>query len=169
MSKFRSPEQKLTFSIQCAALSLVLRGKVLYPNNTAYGTFLKSSYWSVQEQEVNPSCVLKPATAQDLSTALELFLASNVLASKAGQGNVCKFAVRGGGHTAQAGSANIDDGITIDMSGINAVTLSSDKTSVLVGAGQRWGNVYAVLQPLGLSVVGGSGNQIGVGAVTHGG
>ena len=165
------PEGQLTpSSTQCTLLSLALRGKVSYPNTPAYTTFLKS-YWSVQEASVTPSCVFTPASAQDLSTGLELILGANLLgkSGSSSNGSSCKVAVKGGGHTAQAGSANIQGGVTIDMSGFNTITLSSDKTSVSVGAGQRWGNVYDVLQPLGLSVVGGRGNQIGVGGFTLGG
>ena len=123
----------------------------------------------MQEASVSPNCVLSPTSPTDVSVALAIFEAANLLGRTTGKGSVCKFAVKGGGHTAQAGSANINGGVTIDLSGLNAITLSKDKSFVSVGGGQRWGNVYAVLQPLGLSVVGGRGNLIGVGGFTLGG
>ena len=82
----------------------------------------------------------------------------------------CKFAVRGGGHTPQANSgANIDGGVTIDLSALNKVELSHDNTTTLVGAGARWGNVYSYLDPLNYAVVGGRVSDVGVGGLLTGG
>lgn len=45
------------------------------------------------------------------------------------------FAIRGGGHTPWAGSANINGGVTIDMTSIKDVTVNNNKTIASVGAG----------------------------------
>lgn len=45
------------------------------------------------------------------------------------------FAIRGGGHTPWAGSANINGGVTIDMNSIKDVTVNNNKTIASVGAG----------------------------------
>ena len=83
--------------------------------------------------------------------------------------DVCKFAVRSGGHTAHAGSANIDDGVTIDLSALNEITLSGDQSTVAIGPGQRWEKVYGALQAQNLSVSGGRTGGVGVGGLTLGG
>ena len=151
---------------QCVALSLALKDKVSYPNSGAYNASLRS-YWSVQEEEVAPSCVVSPANVRDVATAVEIL--STTTGSRRSSAVVCKFAIRSGGHTAHAGSANIDDGVTIDLSALDEITLSPDRSSVAIGPGQRWRNVYGALQPQNLSVSGGRAGGVGVGGLTLGG
>lgn len=79
----------------------------------------------------------------------------------------CLFAVRGGGHTPWATAANIQDGVTIDLSGLKHVNTTGLVTSV--GGGARWDDVYRTLQPLGLGVVGGRNAPVGVGGLITGG
>lgn len=80
-----------------------------------------------------------------------------------------KFAIRGGGHTPWAGSANINGGVTIDMTSIKDVSVNQDQTIASVGAGAVWGDVYRKMDSLGLAVIGGRGSTIGVGGLLTGG
>ena len=79
------------------------------------------------------------------------------------------FAIRGGGHMWWAGAANIQDGVTIDLSDFTKVEISHDKTVTLVGGGARWEDVYYKLDATNLSVVGGRVHDVGVGGLTLGG
>lgn len=81
----------------------------------------------------------------------------------------CPFAIRSGGHAAEEGAANIDDGVTIDLRGLNTIELSNDKKTVAVGAGNTWDKVYNELDGLGLSVNGGRTAGVGVGGLSLGG
>ena len=54
-----------------------------------------------------------------------------------------------------AGAANIQDGVTIDLSAINQVNISSNRMIASVGPGARWGEVYSKLDAMGLAVSGG--------------
>lgn len=81
----------------------------------------------------------------------------------------CKFAVKSGGHAAFVGSSNIQDGVTVDLRNLNAVTLSADKQTASIGTGNTWYDVYSRLTPKGLSVIGGRVSAIGVGGLTLGG
>lgn len=81
----------------------------------------------------------------------------------------CQFAIRSGGHTPWAGASNINAGITIDMSSINQVTVSADKSYTSVGPGNRWVDVYMKLDALGLAVPGGRVSTVGVGGLVTGG
>ena len=81
----------------------------------------------------------------------------------------CKFAIRGGGHTPWAGSANIHDGVTIDMRSIADVTVNESRSVVSAGAGAVWGDVYSKMDSLNLTVVGGRGSSIGIGGLLTGG
>lgn len=119
-----------------------------------------SSYWSGQEADLYPECIVKPSTEcfGAVSDILELLSVSS-----------CNFAVRGGGHTPWTGAANIDAGITIDLSLLTSVTVSADRTRTTIGAGARWSDVYSTLDPLGLAVAGGRASSVGVGGLTLGG
>jgi FAD/FMN-containing dehydrogenase len=72
-------------------------------------------------------------------------------------------------HTPQAGAANIQDGITIDLQQLNQVTISSDKTVASIGPGNRWINIYTALDAQGLAAVGGRVATVGVGGLIVGG
>ncbi|KAL8729135.1 MAG: hypothetical protein Q9181_005108, partial [Wetmoreana brouardii] len=64
---------------------------------------------------------------------------------------------------AQAGAANIQDGVTIDLSGLTHFSVKADKTSTTLGPGLRWGQVYTKLAAYGLAVPGGRSSDVGVG------
>jgi FAD/FMN-containing dehydrogenase len=114
------------------------------------------SYWSKQEQQVAPSCIVSPVFIENVSAAIKILTANNL---------TCKFAIRSDGHTTQAGSANIERGVTIDMSAFKDIRLSVDHTLVTIDSGQRWGNVYATLEPFGLAVPGDRATEVDVGGL----
>ncbi|TKA77900.1 hypothetical protein B0A55_03342 [Friedmanniomyces simplex] len=147
----------------CAALKLVLPGKVSYPDTTPYNSSI-ASYWSVQEETVHPTCVVSATTSQDV--ALSVFILT--LGGQIFPGQ-CDFAVRSGGHTPFAGAANIQQGITIDLSALNQVTPSADLSTVTVGPGNRWTQVYLKLDALDIAIGGGRVGIVGVGGLTLGG
>ncbi|KAI4118823.1 MAG: hypothetical protein LQ345_001216 [Seirophora villosa] len=128
---------------------------------------LQLSYWSQQEQLVQPSCIFRPLTPQAVSEALQILSRYQSTSNVTMTG--CQFAIRGGGHTPFAGSANIEDGVTIDMSSIKAVDIAQSKTMVSVGAGARWSDVYSKLDAVGLAVAGGRVSNVGVSGLTTGG
>ncbi|MCJ1250543.1 hypothetical protein MMC30_007771 [Trapelia coarctata] len=147
----------------CASLSQDLGRKVAYPSRPLYNDSL-SSYWSKQEQELMPSCIVTPESEEDVSSAVRVLTRSSH--KSIGQ---CKFAIKGGGHTMWAGAANIDDGVTIDLGALNDVAVNKARNVAFVGAGARWLNVYSRLDSLGLSVVGGRDSDVGVAGLTLGG
>lgn len=81
----------------------------------------------------------------------------------------CAFAVKSGGHAAFAGSSNIQNGLTVDLSRLNSWRLSADGRTAYVGTGNRWVDVYTWLEGYGLAVVGGRVADIGVGGLILGG
>ncbi|KAH6640873.1 hypothetical protein F5144DRAFT_590267 [Chaetomium tenue] len=119
----------------------------------------QDSYWSLQEFGLKPGCILRPSVAQDVARAV------SVIAANDG----CRFAIKGQGHAPAAGFANIDDGVTIDMMGLNTTVLTPDSSVVRVGAGAAWLQVYQYLDPFNVSVAGGRNGLVGVGGLTLGG
>ncbi|KAL9121317.1 MAG: hypothetical protein Q9187_002128 [Circinaria calcarea] len=154
--------------LQCSALQVALGSRVLFPGKGAYSASIES-YWSQQEQQLSPACIVTPRNTKDVATAVWVL---NTVAYTVGAigGRQCHFAIRGGGHTPWAGSANIESGVTLDLNGMRDVSINSERTITSVGAGARWIDVYLKLDAMNVSVSGGRASNIGVaGLITGGG
>lgn len=145
---------------QCRTLSSLLPQKVFTKGDATYSESL-GSYYATQESDLHPSCIIRPETVFDVSVAVKSLTGSKK--------HKCRFAIRSGGHTPFAGSANIAHGVTFDLRTLNKVTLSDDKSTTSVGGGAKWGDVYKKLDPLNLTVSGGRADIVGVGGLTTGG
>ena len=64
------------------------------------------------------------------------------------------------------GAANLEDGVTVDLSALNDTQVSADHSYTSVGGGARWGDIYLKLDAMNLSVVGGRVFDVGVGGLT---
>ncbi|RAL08838.1 FAD-binding oxidoreductase [Aspergillus homomorphus CBS 101889] len=143
----------------CLGLNqLVGTNQTFFAGSLAYNSSL-ASYFSQQEAQLYPNCIVAPTTVDDVSTAVH-YLTSN---------SRCDFAIRSGGHIVFAGAANINDGVTIDLRGLDTIEVNDDHSTVTVGAGATWGDVYKALEPMNLMVAGGRVGQVGVGGLTTGG
>ena len=128
------------------------------PNTSIYQQE-ESGYWSQQQADQKPTCRVTPTCAEEVSASLKVL-----------EENQCQFAVRSGGHASFAGASNIGSGgVTIDLVGLDELTVSSDRTQTAVGAGRLWSEVYMQLDAKNLSVIGGRSGTIGVGGLTLGG
>ncbi|KAL6229949.1 hypothetical protein BDW75DRAFT_223885 [Aspergillus navahoensis] len=115
-------------------------------------------YFTLQQRELKPRCVVQPESAEDVSHVVQVVKETR-----------CQFAVRSGGHGNHAGASSIQDGLLIDLSKLNTVATSEDESVAMIGAGNRWGDVYEVLEEKGLLVVGGRSSSVGVAGFTLGG
>ncbi|KAI0449788.1 hypothetical protein F5B21DRAFT_493323 [Xylaria acuta] len=140
----------------CSQLATAFGSQVGSPGSSLYDE--STSYWAEQQTTLSPTCVVRPTSAQELSSALVILVEGS-----------CNFAVRGGGHSSTKGASNIDGGITIDMRGLNSTTLNDDNSLATVGAGQIWGGAYSTLHEVGVTIPGGRDNAIGVGGSVMGG
>lgn len=68
-----------------------------------------------------------------------------------------------------AGSANIEEGVTIDLRELNRIDLNPERTLTSVGPGAVWEDVYLKLDAMNLTVAGGRTGTIGVGGFLTGG
>jgi hypothetical protein len=81
-----------------------------------------------------------------------------------------RFAVRSIGHNPNVGFSSIgEDGVLLDLSELNNITLSPPKDVVSVGPGATWGKVYENIEKHHLTVVGGRVTDVGVGGLILGG
>ncbi|PGH12794.1 hypothetical protein AJ79_04018 [Helicocarpus griseus UAMH5409] len=139
----------------CIALSQAGLG-VTYPGEPAYEASV-GSHWSIAAR-IRPTCILQPETTQDVSLAVSTLV-------KPTSSMPCQFAVRSGGHITWAGAASIQDGVTIDLSLMSAVTYNKAVDTVSIGPGARWGQVYDTLDKIGVSVAGCRAASVGVGGL----
>ena len=91
----------------CRTLAVALLGKVFFPESPNY-TSSANSYFAAFQNELAPTCIVQPASAQDVSTIITR------IKGPALSGQVL-LAVRSGGHTLWAGAANIQNGVTLDL------------------------------------------------------
>jgi FAD/FMN-containing dehydrogenase len=77
-------------------------------------------------------------------------------------------AVRSGGHNI-AGLSACDDGIVIDLAGLDGVEVDPDARIARAGGGVLWGQFDAATQEYGLSAPGGRVTTTGIGGFTTGG
>ena len=85
-----------------------------------------------------------------------------------GKKQPCPFAVRSGGH-GKSGFSNINGGVVIDLSALNAVSVSYDRKVASIGPGATWRDVYGTLGPMDLTVPGGRHAGVGAGGLSLGG
>lgn len=157
-----SPEQALLSK----KLATALPETIVFPQKGSV-----PFYWAQQEREKIPTCTVRPRDIQQLSTAVAII--KHEYDQKEKQATETKtgvfFAIRSGGHSPVPSAASIEGGIVIDLSFFCEVTLSDDRTSVVVGTGARWGDVSTILETAGIAVVGGRNSQVGVGGFLLGG
>ncbi|KAF1354699.1 hypothetical protein BDV97DRAFT_365945 [Delphinella strobiligena] len=115
----------------CNQLFAALGSKVSFPGNGTYA-LTESSYWSLQEAALTPSCIATPYNTED-----------------AGQG-----------HAPAASFVNVNEGVTIDTTLLNTTTLNANASVVSVGAGCSWSDVYNYLNPFGLAAAGGRNGAV---------
>lgn len=145
-------------SQSCAKLALTLLDSVYTHQHHDFRRLQRSAY-SAQAQEDTPACIVRPKTAEDVSKIIRV-LEADPNAS---------FVVRSGGHRPGSGHSSIRGGVLIDLGRINEVSVSEDRTSVSIGTGAKWGEVYEQLDVVGLSVAGGRNADVGVGGLVLGG
>ena len=143
------------------SLSAAFPGKVFFPDSPEYNNSIVS-YWAAFEKELSPSCIIMPTSAEDVSNVIK------VVSEPALKGHF-QLAIRGGGHTAWAGAANIDMGITLDLRYLTGINVDGETKICSIGAGERWGKVYSTLGAQGLAVAGGRVSKVGVAGLITGG
>ncbi|KAE8150333.1 hypothetical protein BDV25DRAFT_139898, partial [Aspergillus avenaceus] len=137
-----------SLSTGCTALSAI-DNAVFYQDSAVYGYEAKH-FWSNTEL-MSPACVFRPQSSTQLADGIKALVDVDA-----------QFAVRGGGHMGIRGSNNIDNGVLIVMSNLTTLSVSEDKSTVSIGPGHTWGDVYAHLEPYGLTAAGGRLGPVGV-------
>ncbi|KAK2731858.1 FAD binding domain-containing protein [Colletotrichum kahawae] len=149
---------------ECQLIESEMPNRVAYPETPTYNESI-SSYYSGQERDIRPGCIFQPENADEVSQFIKLITGKDTTCSHASP----KFAIRSGGHMIWPGSANIDQGITVDLRKLNSFALNEDKTLASLGVGGIWSDIYPRLVHHNLTVMGGRVTGIGVGGLATGG
>ncbi|KAG2420464.1 hypothetical protein HFD88_000076 [Aspergillus terreus] len=107
---------------------------------------------------LSPRVILNPSSSVEVAQALALCRSLGT-----------KFSIRGGGHLQNPGFTSNDGGVVISMSRFTQLVVSEDKSTVDVGLGLRWLDVYKGLDPYGITVAGGRVPPVGVPGLLLGG
>ncbi|MBV8409350.1 MAG: FAD-binding oxidoreductase [Alphaproteobacteria bacterium] len=131
------------------------RGSILFPGEPGYspGTLLSNARFDPQ-----PSVIFMCEVENDVRIALNM----------AGGGPATvPFTVLSGGHCTAGFSAT--DGILIDVSKLNSVTVDPTSMTAVIGTGCNFATLYAALDEYGLHVPGGECDEVCVGGYMQGG
>lgn len=131
--------------------------QIALPGTEDYTTW-NGSYLAQQESDLQPACITRPATTDEVAQFVRIIEPSAV------RGEVA-FAIRAAGNMPAPGCANVQNGITLDLNLLTTISLNQDNSVVLVGAGARWQAVDQVVQDVGLGVVGGRSGTGGIGGL----
>lgn len=160
--------------IQCRLLEDVGIKHIVHPAEPAYAERVKS-YWSLTSQ-LNPACFVQPESTEEVSLAVKTLV----------HRTSCKFAVRSGGHSSNAGASNIVEGVTIDLGmrwlawghkshaetstgRLNGSSYNTTSGQAQLRPGSRWLDVYEMLDKMNVGVQGGGIGSVGVGGLLLGG
>lgn len=141
----------------CSQLERELPSQVFLPEAPTYDATI-ASYPFIQLR-LHPSCVVRPKSAQDVATALQIIQTDNST----------RFAVKGGGHNANVGFNNVENGVTIDMQSMKAVEVARGDQVVRVQAGALSQDAYDAAQKRNVTVLAGRIGVVGTAGFLTGG
>lgn len=135
-------------TILSKSLASALPESVIFPHDAAAFKRSINSYWAQQECEAIPACVVRSAKVHQLCTAVTVLKRHyDERGKQAGEEKGEElFAIRSDGHSPVSGAASIEGGVVIDLGLFCEVAPSEDGSSVAIGAGAKWMDVYMVLE-----------------------
>ncbi|TQM14778.1 FAD-binding oxidoreductase [Pseudonocardia kunmingensis] len=136
-----------------AAFPTPLDGESFRPGSPGYDAVRRPA--GAAHRDVRPRLVVRCRSVADVVAVVAYALASGE-----------RVVPRGGGHCFAGRSSS--DGVVLDLSGLDEVTVSGDGVTT-IGAGARLGRVYAALHAYGRTVPAGCGATVGIAGLTLGG
>jgi FAD/FMN-containing dehydrogenase len=141
-------------AVDYAALKKALTGSLLRPGDPGYATAARP--FNIALGTRHPAAIARAAGRPDVVTCV-----------KRVRGHGVPLAARSGGHS-YAGFSTPDNGVVVDVSALDRITVRGDGTAV-VGAGARLMDVYAALAAHGRALPAGSCPTVGIAGSTLGG
>ena len=137
-----------------AEFSASLRGRIVQPGDADYDT-ARSVYNAMIDR--HPRLIVQCRDVADVMHCVGFAREQSL-----------RLAVRGGGHNG-GGLGTCDDGLVIDLSGLNGIRVDAEAKTVRVEGGCTWGDVDHATHAFGLATPSGIISTTGVGGLTLGG
>ncbi|RSK39783.1 FAD-binding oxidoreductase [Mangrovimonas spongiae] len=131
-----------------------LSGEVITPQNTDYDE-ARAIYNAMIDKK--PAVIVKCKNTQDVVNAVNYARKNNI-----------EVSIRSGGHNG-AGLALVDDGLVIDLSQMNDITVNPNTKTAIVEPGNTLANLDAATHEHGLALPSGIIGTTGIGGITLGG
>jgi hypothetical protein len=144
----------MTSPVMTTTLESRFFGQVICPGDADYDTARHIHSPGVDRR---PAMIVRAADSIDVMHAIELARSLNL-----------PIAVRSGGHSL-AGHSTVDDGLVIDLSGMNAVRIDPESRTAWVQPGARTADLVSKAEPFGLGLSTGDTSTVGLGGLTLGG
>src|SRR6478735_8021681 len=124
------------------------KGELIGPEDSAYEE-ARQVYNAMIDK--SPALIARPTDADDVAKVVDFAREKGL-----------PLAVRGGGHNG-AGLGTVDDGVVVDLSTLNEVTVDPQARTVRVGGGATWGEADQATNQHGLATPSGIVSTTGVG------
>jgi hypothetical protein len=143
-----------TVGTEIATLRAAMSGTVLVPGDAGYDDARR--IWNAAIDR-RPAVIARCASAADVAAAVAFGVAQGL-----------EIAVRGGAHGV-SGKASVDDGLVIDLSAMNFVSVDPEARRARTGGGALLDALIGAAQEHGLALPVGMVGHTGVGGLTLGG
>ncbi|KAF5872628.1 putative fad binding domain-containing protein [Botrytis fragariae] len=148
--------QTLSGSDVCQQIRGNITGEVYFPLSLEPNFKKDIEHYMTSSTQI-PMCVVEVASDADVSTVIKIIGSKRI-----------PWGVKSGGHASNPGFSSTP-GVFISLARLTQVTLSEDQSTVELGTGNRWTDVYTILEGTGVNVVGGRVVGPGVGGFSLGG
>ena len=135
-------------------LRSAIQGEVILPGDPGYED--ARHVWNGMIDR-HPSVIVRAAGVDDVPPVIAFARESGL-----------PLAIRGGGHNV-AGNGTVDDGIVLDLGGLDTVDVEPEARLVHVGAGAKLADIDRATEPFGLAVPIGVVSGTGIAGLTLGG
>ncbi|KAI7978085.1 hypothetical protein EIK77_009625 [Talaromyces pinophilus] len=145
--------------VACANLTSIL-GSSIVNSNTLSLAYIESrtDYWNTLQDIYEPSCVVYPSSAQDVSVTLQAVRAAG-----------SRFAVKAGGHNPNTFFSSVEAGVLIDLGSMTGMSYDPDTTLATYEPGSVFGDLYEYYEQYDRTVVGARLAGVGTGLALGGG
>ncbi|MFL6274607.1 MAG: FAD-binding oxidoreductase [Blastocatellia bacterium] len=130
------------------------RGRIITPAEPGYQQACQE--WN-ERLVTHPREIVYCQNAQEVAAALRSALDRGL-----------PFRLRCGGHSYECFSM-VDEGVVIDVTDMNTISVNAERTAAVIGGGARLGDVYAKLFQVGVTIPAGTCPGVGVSGLTLGG
>ncbi|KAB2571594.1 FAD-linked oxidoreductase azaL [Lasiodiplodia theobromae] len=149
------PYSDLRALLQNSSIQWSPQTELFFPNTTGFKD--ATQRWSSFEEPTYKAAV-RPGTELDVQTAVSIATLNNI-----------PFLATGGKHGYSTSFGELDDGLAIDLSNFNTINVNKNASTVTIGGGVRFSDIFDPLYAAGKELQTGSCPCVGTVGATLGG